>query len=203
MVIEMNVNQKELESGLEELNLYLKQNINKTIIIELFKKYTSSKSGYYELRDSAIPAIIGDNASKSLFWCIWGCFLTESNIELIRKYLDNENINFINSLVVLYLDKMLEAKNYNENPMGYQKLHISYSAGNIRNNLFIKRNDGEEYVFNVEIKDVLKMTKDMLHYYNMIQDINKYNLTEECLNDIKEIKHIIESIEKLGCDNNE
>ena len=74
--------------------------------------------------------------------------------------------------------------------MGYNKLHITYTSENIRNNLYIKRNDGNEITFNVDLKDTIKITRDLIYYYNQIQRLNKYTIDEDSLNNIKEIKEL-------------
>lgn len=202
MILETNVDYEVLKAGFKELDSQLKSNINKTILIEIFNKYLADNSGYYELRDFIIPDLIGVNASKALFWAIFSGFL-DNNFQLIDSYLENNQISFIRSLVFLYVERIMEIKKYNENPMGYNKLHITYTSENIRNNLYIKRNDGNEITFNVDLKDTIKITRDLIYYYNQIQRLNKYTIDQESLNNIKEIKDMINEIESVGCGKNE
>lgn len=202
MSLESNVDYNDLEKGLKELDLQLRSNANKTILIEIFNKYLSNNAGYYDLRDGVIPSLIGINASKALFWAIFSGYL-DDNFKLMDSYLESSQLSFIQSLIVLYLERILEIKKYNENPMGYNKLHITYMYGNIRNNLYIRRNDGEEITFNVDLKDTIKMTRDLVYYYNEIQKINNYIIDEESLDNINSIKSMIDEMKSIGCDKNE
>lgn len=202
MILENNIDINELKKGLEELQRYIKVSANRTILIELFKKYLSTKSGYYILRDEILPEIMGQGASKALIWSIVSGFIYEDG-RVIRSCLDANNVEFIHSLVLLFTENIILAKKYNENPMGYYSLHIAYSKNNKKNNLFIKRNDESEYVLCIDIDDCLRMAKDLLYYYNKIQEVNNYKIKEDSLKTIDEVMSIIECIKNSGCEYNE
>ncbi|MDU1077152.1 MAG: hypothetical protein E7A11_04305 [Clostridium sp.] len=199
MNVETIIEEKQLKNGLIMLDKFLGKDFNKNILLELFKHELSKKDGYYSLREDKVPTIIGKDASSALFWCLFRMPFDE-DVEKMRGYLSSNNLEFLLSFDILFIEKIISAKKFNDNPLGYNSVNFTYAEGNEKCNLYIKRNDSSELILTVPPIEVLNMTKDILFYYEGVLGARKIGLSEEEKSLVDELSHIITNINRVGSD---
>lgn len=210
-ILETNYTQEEVEKYISELNKVLRKDMVKNMLRDIFAKYINDKQwpmSYYQLRDDALPSVIGEDASRGLMWFILGGHVTPLDANRIFNNIDNENIRFINYLAVCYVENIYLAKRYADNPMGYHKSFFTFMNYDDKNpylrnlyNLRIMRNDEENMTVSINSESVIKFAYDLLYYFNSMEPFKLNSLNDESRKNITELRDILNNIYKG--DNNE
>lgn len=189
---ETNYTDLEIREGLKLLDDLLKDDTVKLLIINTIDynmNHAKKPVRFFKLRDEILPSFLGDEASKALFWYLFGGWLEDEEKKNLLENLDQQNIAFLYYLFTTYAKDFITAKKFNINPMGYDELQFSYGNKGGYNNLIISRNDYQSFVLSVNDDSFIQIINDMVRYYNMLvknEGRKLENNTTEIVNEIIE-----------------
>jgi hypothetical protein len=163
LLLELNLDIEQAKIGYRKLSSFLSNESNKLLLLKTIDNCVNSSGWpdrYYYLRDEYLPAILGQDASKFLFWSIYYP-IDELLAEIKPNY--NDAV-FIKYLVYNYFDIFFRAKRNTSEPFGFYNLHYTYSADSSSYNLHLYRNDGNKFLLRLNIIDSYRMFDEMLTY---------------------------------------
>lgn len=182
-IVETNVKKSDLVKFQREFKNFIKVTINKQMVMESIRNTLNSKEwpgSYYILRDQTLPGLMGEEASKFLFWCLFngGDY---QNIELSK---DEET--FVGYIILNYLVSFMKAKLHNTSPLGFFEVRFTNAEGSPHFNTYIQRNDGEVFFMRNDPHEISRMLSNITEYFSSMveQGAIDYSEYKSDINDI-------------------
>ncbi|ARK32109.1 hypothetical protein [Halalkalibacter krulwichiae] len=175
-MIELNIDVTEVIDGYTEFKEYINDEFNKGLMLRAIDNTIIGKSwprSYFELRSSILPAILGDKASKFLFWFIFG---GDDSTEIDYEEEDLPLLNFLRSN---YTDKFLKAKQFNVNPHGFYQINYTHGADKDRFNIYITRNDDEQLLLRTSVVEYCGMLSQFIEYFSKMTNAGAIEISAE------------------------
>lgn len=197
LLLELKLSIEQAKIGYGKLSSFLSHESNKELLLKTIENCVNSMEWpekYYRLRDEYLPAILGQDASKFLFWALY--YPIDDVLKEIKpKY--NDAV-FIKYLVYNYFEIFFRAKSNTSEPFGFFNLHYSFSADSSAYNLHLYRNDGDKFLLRLKIIDSYRMFDEMLTYLVELNKDMGPSLDSETMDDLtKYIHSISEKLDEL------
>ena len=190
--MENNLDKEQIISGYEQFSKFISKDINKHLLINTIEnciKGIEWPESYYSLRDDFLPSILGDEASNFFFWSMFGGLLTNNN----WLVLDEDTEDLLRYSMYNYALKFVNAKKYNLNPLGFNKISFTHGSEKEFFNTYILRNDSEKIVFRMDTDNFSELVTEMLDYYSQMIDNDVVDFSEQ----IQSLEQIIDSLDRV------
>lgn len=173
--IEANIKKADLVKFHREFKNFIKVTINKQMVMESILNKINGKEwpgSYYVLRDQTLPALMGEEASKFLFWCIFN----GGDFQSIELGKDEEA--FVNYIILNYSEIFVKAKVHNVSPLGFFEVRFTNAEGNSQFNTYILRNDGEAFLMRNDTHEISRMLSNITEYFTVMVEQGAIDYSE-------------------------
>lgn len=195
--METDLDYNQVMNGYSSFVEYISDDFNKHLLINTIENCINGPEwpkSYYNLRDEFIPEIIGLEAASFLFWFALGGNIMDDSFD--DKIFENEKVNiFLNYIMFNYSLHFKRAKQFNVNPLGLDKVDFTHNQNRNMFNMYLLRNDSEQFLMSMDTSDFSEMISDILYYFSLMLNKGAVNY-----NDISEIQSIISDIESTTID---
>lgn len=197
-LIELYLEKQEVVDGYQQFSKFISKDINKQLLINTIENYQKGSEwpkSYYDLRDDVLPDLIGDKASKFLFWFLMGGLHAIKNP--IKFNIKEEHETTLNYLYYNYALTFTQAKMFNINPLGFSTVNFTHSNDSDYFHTYFLRNDSQQFLMRLDVADFSRFINDSTYYFSTMLEAGVMNLNgkEEIVNGI--IESMEESIIKL------
>ncbi|MFA1818986.1 hypothetical protein ACDX78_02080 [Virgibacillus oceani] len=195
--MEIDLDYNQVIEGYNSFIDYISDEFNKHLLINTIDRCIEGPEwpkSYYNLRDEFLPKIMGIEASMFLFWFALGGNIKDNSYDdIIFK---NEKANtFLNYLLFNYSLDFKRAKQFNVNPLGFDKVDFTHNQNRNMFNMYLLRNDSDQFLMSVDTKDFSLMISDILYYFSLM--LNEGAVSFE---DISNLRTIVSDLESTTID---
>ncbi|MBD8028134.1 hypothetical protein H9636_15915 [Ureibacillus sp. Re31] len=196
--MERNLSYDEVVECYSEFSSFIESDFNKQLVINTIDNCINSKAwpqSYYNLRDEYLPDIMGENASKFLFWFALGGLLDE---QFDGFAINDSHGTFLKFLMYNYSEQFLRAKQFNINPLGFYQISFTHSMDNEMLSTYITRNDSEQFLLKQNVKDFSNMLTEALRYFSLLfmnKAVDPLQYKDILLENIEQMKVFLEYVE--------